>query len=103
MNDWEETTQVLREAYKNNVCTSSNIPKIYQKNNYFMQTADDVPVSPALLSFSSQPSPSVENLLVEGTHPWQHDEEDIGEDLDIRGSLKNIDMLDGRDDKKVQL
>ncbi len=33
MNDWEETTQLLREAYKNNVCTSSISLKYY--NNVY--------------------------------------------------------------------
>lgn len=60
-----------------------------------MQTADDLPVSAALLSFSSQPTPSVENLLVEGIQQ-QEDEDDLNEELDIRGSLRNIDGDENR-------
>ncbi len=61
--------------------------------------ADDIPVSPTLLSFSTQPSPSVENLLVDGG-PSQREGEDLtNEELDIRGSLRNIDMIDNPDKK----
>ncbi len=61
--------------------------------------ADDIPVSPTLLSFSAQPSPSVENLLVEGG-PTQGEEEGlINEELDVRGSLRYIDMIDNPDKK----
>lgn len=62
-----------------------------------IQMADDIPVSPTLLSFSAQPSPSVENLLVEGGPP-QHEREDH-EELDVRGSLRNIHMIDNADQK----
>ena len=63
-------------------------------------------MSPTLLSFSTQPTPSVENLLLESTHPKGVQEDELpDEDLSARGSLKNLDRIDGEDrrDKVVAL
>ena len=101
MNEWEATAQLLREAYKNNVRNRS-LQSNPQSFSYSTQMADSLLVSPTLLSFSSQPTPSVENLLLEGTRPKGVQEDDLSdEDLELsaRGSLKNLDRIDG-DERK---
>ena len=110
MNEWGETAQLLREAYKNIVSVMAIHISSHSKGStcisYSAQTSDNLLVSPTLLSFSTQPTPSVENLLLEGTRPKGAQEDELpDEDLSARGSLKNLDRIDGDDrrDKVVAL